>query len=357
MRLNWFISGLVGLTIWSAANAEPPHQDENGNFHVPAVDLPPSSLLSHESRAVLELEQQEAAAQSKEPSCLDASKSVAEQALAFRRCQTDRYLASPEYTRLIKLFPVDLTAKTIGGVYAEVFTPKGGVSPENRHRVLINLHGGGFLIGARTFSKTESLPIAAIGRIEVISVDYRQGPENKFPAASDDVEAVYRELLKSYKPTEIGVYGCSAGGLLVAESVARFIHDDLPVPGAIGMLCSGAAYYEDGDSGQAWIGVPAWKPQDNPYLSEVDPTNPLAYPIQSNEIMSKYPPSLLISGTRDFALSSVVNTHSRLVADSVDAELHVWDGLGHGFFYDPRLPESRQAYDVIVRFFDQHLAR
>jgi monoterpene epsilon-lactone hydrolase len=71
-------------------------------------------------------------------------------------------------------------------------------------------------------------PIASIGKIKVISVDYRQAPEYAFPSASEDVATVYRELLKTYKPTNIGIYGCSAGGLLTAETIAWFQKEKLP---------------------------------------------------------------------------------------------------------------------------------
>jgi acetyl esterase/lipase len=54
-------------------------------------------------------------------------------------------------------------------------------------------------------------------------------------------------------------------------------------------------------------------------------------------------------------MSAAVNTHRELVKAGVDAELHVWDGLGHAFFYNPDLPESREAFDVMARFFQQHL--
>jgi len=73
--------------------------------------------------------------------------------------------------------------------------------------------------------------------------------------------------------------------------------------------------------------------------------------------MSKFPPSLLVAATRDKALSSVVYTHSLLVAQGVEAELHVWEGLGHAFFYDPDLPQSREVYAVVIKFFDTHLGR
>jgi monoterpene epsilon-lactone hydrolase len=70
-----------------------------------------------------------------------------------------------------------------------------------------------------------------------------------------------------------------------------------------------------------------------------------------------HPPTLLISGSRDFALSSVLRSHALLVQAGVDAELHVYEGLWHSFFSDPELPESRAAYDAMVRFFDRHLGR
>jgi catechol 2,3-dioxygenase-like lactoylglutathione lyase family enzyme len=62
------------------------------------------------------------------------------------------------------------------------------------------------------------------------------------------------------------------------------------------------------------------------------------------------------AGGRDFGLSSVVETHSVLVAQRVEADLHIWEGLAHGFFLvNPDLPQSREVYAVIVRFFDKHL--
>jgi acetyl esterase/lipase len=78
----------------------------------------------------------------------------------------------------------------------------------------------------------ESIPIASVGAIRVITVDYREGPEYSFPAASEDLAAVYAALLKTYKPRNIGIYGCSAGGILTAQSVAWIGSHGMPSPGA-----------------------------------------------------------------------------------------------------------------------------
>ena len=57
-------------------------------------------------------------------------------------------------------------------MYTEVFTPKEGIAPKNKDRVLINVHGGHFKSGARTYGHLESMPIAAKGKIKIISIDY-----------------------------------------------------------------------------------------------------------------------------------------------------------------------------------------
>ena len=91
------------------------------------------------------------------------------------------------------------------------------------------------------------------------------------------------------------------------------------------------------------------------YFSATDPKDPLVAPIHSPEMLAKFPPTLLITGTRGFEVSSALYTHSQLVKLGVDADLHVWEGLFHGFFYNPDVPESQDAYKIIVNFFDKHL--
>jgi acetyl esterase/lipase len=280
----------------------------------------------------------------------------------IRQCEAAAFYKLPLYKRMRDRYPVTLTPQTTAGVYTEVFEPADGIADKNRNRVLINLHSGAFESGSRTMSHLESVPIASLGKIKVVSIDYRQSPEYEFPAASEDAEAVYRELLKTYEPQDIGIYGCSAGGMLTAQFVAWLQWKGLPTPGAVGMFCGAAYWWGAGDSGYFAAARDRVLPVDlivnsrtNAYFKDVDPHDTLAFPGQSDETLARFPPSLLISATRDLALSSVVNTHSRLVAQGVEAELHVWEGLGHAFFYSLDLPESREAYNVIIKFFDRHL--
>ena len=61
---------------------------------------------------------------------------------------------------------------------------------------------------------------------------------------SADVAAVYGALVKKYAAANIGIYGCSAGGILAAQSIAWFDAHDLPRPGAVAMLCAAGAELE-----------------------------------------------------------------------------------------------------------------
>jgi monoterpene epsilon-lactone hydrolase len=361
---TWLIATALASLMGSAA-AQPaappakPSVDADGTVHLQGFAVPPSSYISKEAQAKLVVLMSHPY-----PPMPGPTAPLAE--FQKGRDILDREIYIPGAERAMAKYPVDTEVKNIGGVYTEIFTPKGGVPAKNQGRVIVNLHGGGFYNGARTAGRLESIPVANLAQTKVVSIDYRQAPEFKFPAASQDVAAVYKELLKEYKAENIGIYGCSAGGALTAQAVAWFQKENLPRPGAIGIFCAGAVR---GGSGDATYIAPAFAYAQNPppppkpgqaggagmYFVGADLNDPLVSPAASPAVLAKFPPTLVITATRDTALSAAIYTHTQLVKAGVEAELHVWEGLWHGFFGDTDLPESRDAYDVIVRFFDRHL--
>jgi acetyl esterase/lipase len=326
---------------------------EDGAVHVPAHVVPQSSFLSAEGKEYV----------------AEHLRNMLRPELLVQEGGIPPLLAG-YLERQREVFAVERSDTTIGGVHAYEYLPKGGVTARNRDRVLINLHGGGFSGCWPGCAELESIPVAALARIRVVSLDYRQAPRHRFPAASEDVAAAYRELLKTYRAENIGIYGCSAGGALTGMAVAWFQTHSLPAPGAIGVLCSGLTLTSNGFGGDsafttAAIGesrmpppppsgeAPARAPLD--YFAGVSLDDPLAAPASSPEVLAKFPPTLIVTGTRGFELSSAVYSHSLLVKQGVDADLHVWEGMFHGFFYNVDVPESRDCYAVIVKFFDRHL--
>jgi acetyl esterase/lipase len=265
-----------------------------------------------------------------------------------------------------KLFRTREERTTMGGVPVQVVTPANGIRPDNTARVLINVHGGAFMWGSGSGALVEAIPIAATMGIKVVTVDYRLAPEHHYPAASEDVAAVYAALLEHYRPANTGIYGCSAGGVITAQAVAWFMTHGLPRPGAIGTFCGTGAPY-GGDSvfvaPLAAGGKPMVPGNTLPdtlpvsYMAGIPASDANAYPVRSDTVLAKFPPTLLLAGGRDFAVSTMAYTHRRLAALGVPSELQVFDGLPHAFFVWPGMPESREAYRLIAAFFDRHLGK
>ena len=346
------IALLLAMGAISETRAQPANaaQTTDGVLHVPAFDLPPSGFLSREA-----VEHLKKAPPIGAPLGAD---------IAEMRRNLEHDLV-PSIAYLTARYPAEIVQRKIGGVPTRVFTPKGRkVDPR---RVLIQLHGGAFMVCADACSITESLPIAYLGGFKVISVDYRQGPEATFPAGSEDVAKVYREMLKTYKPHQIGIFGCSAGGVLSAQVAAWLPAHGLPQAGAIGVFGAGAAQFVRGDS--AYLGGaleaaeagrrPAGSgamPRIRSYWEGADLTSAMASPALHPDVLAKFPPTLVITGTRAPDLSTAVFTHSALIKAGVPGDLIVGEGLGHCYHTsEPELPESRDTYDAIVKFFQKYL--
>lgn len=337
-----------------AAPAAParPTFDAEGNVAVPAFTLPPSELLSPEALAA-----QKMRAKMRMPA------TGADIPVDMMRKGLTMMLAG-QVAALQKDYPVDIEETTIGGVPVRVFTPKG--KPWDKKRVLVNLHGGGFSMCWESCSMLESIPIAVTGGYKVVSVNYRMGPEARHPAALEDVEAVYRQLLKAYPAKSIGIYGCSAGGSLSAQMGAWLPSRGLPQPGALGMFGGAGVRFLAGDSGTvaAYIDgsfAPPPKPGEKfvdmtrGYFTGAEIKGPIISPALHPATIAKFPPSLLITGTRAMDLTPVVYTNTQLLKAGVKSTLVVGEGMGHCYIYQSALPEARDTWGVIVRFFRDNL--
>jgi len=325
---------------------------EDGSVKVPAFDLPASDLSSAEARKAQAMR----AKMPGGPPPLDIPIAVMRKGLEA--------MMAPQVARMRELHPVDVADQAIGGVPTRVITPKG--KSFDKQRVLINLHGGGFSMCADACALLESVPIAEMGGYKVVTVNYRMGPEARHPAAPEDVEKVYRELLKTYKPQHIGLYGCSAGGMLTAQMASWLPAHGLPQVGAAGIFGAGAVPMFTGDS--AWIAAaidgsfpaPA-KPGETMadmtrgYFDGADMKDATISPGFHPEVLAKFPPTLIITGTRSMDMSPAIFTNSQLLKAGVRSTLIVEEGMGHCYIYQPDLPEAKDGRQAIVNFFRENL--
>ena len=334
-----------------AATQPRPTFGADGTVHVPAFELPPSQLSSKEAQEFMKL-------RARMPGGAPAGDDIAEVRRGLEA------MLSRQVAGMRQAYPVDVEVRTIAGVPTRIITPHG--KPFDRKRVLINLHGGGFSMCADACAMLESVPIASLGGFEVVTVNYRMAPEARHPAALEDVTAVYRELLKSYEPKNIGIYGCSAGGALTAEAASWLPAHGLPQAGAIGIFGAGAVRFGAGDSAYfAGYADGTFPPPPRPgetaqdltrgYFTGSDLTDAFISPALHPDVMAKFPPSLIITGTRAMDMSPAIYTNSQLLKAGVRSTLLVGEAMGHCFIYQSDLPEARDAYQVIVAFFRENL--
>ncbi|MGA7258656.1 MAG: alpha/beta hydrolase [Terracidiphilus sp.] len=279
------------------------------------------------------------------------------QPLAERRRLTDQYTARArvEWT---KICPNTITDETMAGVPVHVVVPA-NMPDGNKDKVLLNLHGGGF--NSDSGSYTESIPIASYTGIKVVAVLYRLAPEYPFPAAVDDSIAVYKDLLKTYKPEAIVIYGTSAGAILTGEVAVKIKHLGLPMPAALGIFSGMGDFARVGDSQAMYalgglsghLDPPVPGAHDPFYVGSTDAKDPVLSPIYAD--LSGLPPTLFVTSGRDLLLSGTANLERAFLHAGVDAHLVMFDALPHAFWYDPNLPEAIEANHMMADFFVKHL--
>jgi len=329
----------------SVAVADAATVDADGTVHVARI-VPMPSTVSPEAQKYLD--------------GLNHRTGTAPESLEDRRKHTDQWRAQ-QSAEAKRLFPVNVEETTTAGVRTDIITPL-ETPAANRDRVLINLHGGGF--NSDSGSLIEGVPIANLAKIKVVSVYYRLAPENPFPAAVDDVVAVYKELLKTYRPKKIGIFGTSAGATLTAEVASKLKQAKLPMPGALGMFSVHPDYSRPTDSQQIYTlaGFAGAlsprdpnKPPEAPYAVSTDPKDPVLSPIYAD--LKGWPASLLVTSTRDLLLSDTTMFHLALTKAGVDAQLLVYEALPHAFWYHYELPETTDTLNRMAKFFVDNLGK
>jgi len=281
------------------------------------------------------------------------------ESLEHRRAQME---VSTERSRAAwtKLCPNTIAESTIAGVRVRIVTPA-NLSSTSHDKILLNLHGGGF--NADSGSYSETIPIACYTGIKVIAVLYRLAPEHPFPAAVDDSVAVYRELLKTYKPDHMVLYGTSAGAVLTAEVAVKLKSIGLPLPAGLGIFSTLDSFAHEADSQALYtlqgfaghLDPPDDGVHDPYYVGSADPKDPVLSPIYAD--LHGLPPTLFVTSGRDALLSGTANLHRAYLRAGVDARLVVFDALPHAFWYNSSLPESIEANHIMADFMLKQLPK
>ncbi|MCG8592623.1 MAG: alpha/beta hydrolase [Proteobacteria bacterium] len=243
-----------------------------------------------------------------------------------------------------------------GGVPAlAISTP--GADPE---RVVLYLHGGGYVIGS---AKTHRSLVARISRdagVRCVSLDYRLAPEHPFPAAVDDALAAYRHLLASgVEPSRLVVAGDSAGGGLTLATLLALRDAGDPLPAA-GVCYSPWTDLEgtgpsatDPATDDPMVELEPLREMGRRYYGASDPRHPLAAPLYGD--FTGLPPLLIFVGTRELLLDDATRVADKARGAGVDVTLHVETGLIHVWpFLGDDVPEAAKALAQTAEFIQKH---
>ena len=260
-------------------------------------------------------------------------------------------------------FGVKSEQVTIAGVNCYILTPN-GIPEQNRNRLLVHVHGGGYVFAPGEAATREAILMAGFGKFKVISIDYRMPPDFPYPAAMDDAMAVWKEVVKTNDPRKMAIFGTSTGGGMTLAMVLRAKAEALPLPAATApgtpwsdMTKTGDTFYTNEKvdnilvSNDGWLGDAA-----KLYANGHDLKDPQLSPIYGD--FTGFPPTILTSGTRDLFLSNTVRVHRKLRQAGVVADLHVFEGQSHAQYAgDPAAPETKEHFGELAAFFDKYLAR
>ena len=253
-------------------------------------------------------------------------------------------------------FSMDVATHRVGAIDVYEITPAETVDSE-RDYAIFYLHGGAFLYGSGVAAGYMAMSLAHAARLKAYSVDYRMPPDHPFPTGLDDVIEAYRWLLQRFAPENIVVAGSSAGAGLAGSFVLKARDIGLPMPAACLLATPEADLTESGDTFETNDTIDMVLPHrltvmNALYADGHDLRDPYLSPV-FGDFSKGFPPTILISGTRDLFLSNTVLMHRALLRAGVEAELHVWEAMPHGGFFGA--PEDAEAIDQQAQFARKHL--
>ncbi len=258
---------------------------------------------------------------------------------------------------------VTINRTEMAGVGVYEVTPS-AIAAEHEQDVFLYLHGGAYVFNAGDNAVSEAALIASMAGMRAIAVDYRMPPADPFPAAVDDAVSVYSQLLESYQPGNIAIGGSSAGAGLSMATLHKLKQLGEPLPGLLyagspwsDLTKTGDSLYTNEGLDRILVTYDGYlKGAAELYASGQSLTDPLLSPIYGD--FEGFPPTILVSGTRDLFLSDTVRTHRKLRAAGVRADLHIYEAMSHtgyGFMYQAQAPEALDFYRELMDFINEHL--
>jgi acetyl esterase/lipase len=239
------------------------------------------------------------------------------------------------------------------GLHADVAVPKGADKGAGPHPVMIYLHGGGWSFGSPASFRKLGMQFAEAGYL-TINLDYRLAPEHPFPAALDDTMfaigwAADNARRWSGDGRRIAIGGDSAGANLAAGALASIAPELRPLVRAA-VLFYGV--YDVRATAARTRSLPGLQQQLSSYVSGSDDLfdDPRVSPVKA-VAPGLFPPFFIIgAGTDTWCLPDSLTLAQALSDAESPYELHVMEGMPHGFMQMSALDGCRAAMRLMWDF-------
>lgn len=244
---------------------------------------------------------------------------------------------------------------TMNGVQTELLSN----SRNPKDRVILYLHGGGFVVGSTKTRRMFTIYIVGKMGYNVVAPEYRLAPEHPFPAAPTDCLAVYQALLSEYTPNRIALIGESAGGNLVLSTLLQIKALGLAMP-AIALCLSPCVQfdrilpsYTQNQDTEAMVDHLS-EEVCNAYLCSgkaEDIRNPLAAPFYGD--FAGCPPICLWASESEVLRDDSVILYEKLTEAGHPCNLYLRDRMIHTWLIIPYIPEARKDLKLVQVCIDQ----
>lgn len=251
-------------------------------------------------------------------------------------------------------FPDGVTSEVVsaGGVPAEMIENEGAATD----RVVLYLHGGGYVAGSIDSHRNLTGHLAKAAGIRVLALHYRLAPENPHPAPVEDAVAAYRWLLdEGYAPDHIVISGDSAGGGLALATLIALRDQQVALPAAAVPMSPWVDMEGEGESmvtradADPMVDRNMLLQMTDLFLGDGDPKDPLAAPLHAD--LSGLPPLLIQVGDAEVLLDDSTRFAAKAKAAGVDVSLEVWPEMVHVFQASAGfVPEANEAIARIAEF-------
>ncbi|MGB7208231.1 MAG: alpha/beta hydrolase [Pyrinomonadaceae bacterium] len=239
------------------------------------------------------------------------------------------------------------------------------ITPKKAYQtIVLYIHGGGFVAGSSAGHRPITASLARLGNFKIFSLDYRLAPENRFPAALDDVLAAYRWLIEqNISPNKIALAGDSAGGGLVLSTLLRMRDENLPFPACAVCFSPWTDLAGTGDSLKLNGEKDAMFRPENihqfaaAYLGKALPSDQYASPVLG-EFDAGFPPVLFQVGSTEVLLDDSRRIYDKIQKANGISGLEIYEDAPHCWqMFDSMMPEARIALQKAVEFIDQHSSK